>query len=96
MRELQNVIARALINLDREENVIEVRHLMMPFAGAKGLYETDSVHLEGTLKDMYSAWEKEVLLKMLQQTEGNKAETARRLNISIRNLYNKLHQHKLI
>jgi PAS domain S-box-containing protein len=96
MRELQNVIARALINLDREENVIEVRHLMMPFAGAKGLYETDSVHLEDTLKDMYSAWEKEVLLKMLQQTEGNKAETARRLNISIRNLYNKLHQHKLI
>jgi PAS domain S-box-containing protein len=96
MRELQNVIARALINLDREENVIEVRHLMMPFAGAKGLYETDSVHLEGTLKDMYSAWEKEVLLKMLQHTEGNKAETARRLNISIRNLYNKLHQHKLI
>jgi len=96
MRELQNVIARALINLDREENVIEVRHLMMPFAGAKGLDETDSVLLDGTLKDMYSAWEKEVLLKMLQQTEGNKAETARRLNISIRNLYNKLHQHKLI
>lgn len=96
MRELQNVIARALINLDREENVIEVRHLMMPFAGAKGVYETDSVLLDGTLKDMYSAWEKEVLLKMLQQTEGNKAETARRLNISIRNLYNKLHQHKLI
>ncbi len=97
MRELQNVIARALINLDRDEHVIEERHLMMPFITTP---ETGSGQVsappEGTLKDLHDSWEKELLLRVLREVEGNKAEAARRLNISIRNLYNKLHHHKLI
>jgi len=96
LRELQNVIARALINLDREEYVIEERHLMMPFAGTAGVNENNLVAVDGTLKDMHSAWEKEILAAALRQADNNKAEAARRLNISIRNLYNKLHEHNLI
>lgn len=97
MRELQNVIARALINLDRDEYVIEERHLMMSFISSPGVKRAaDTAPLEGTLKDLHRSWEKDVLLKVLHEVEGNKAEAARRLNISIRNLYNKLHQHKLI
>ncbi len=97
MRELQNVIARALINLDRDEYIIEERHLMMSFISSPGVKSaTDSAPLEGTLKDLHRSWEKDVFVKVLHEVEGNKAEAARRLNISIRNLYNKLHQHKLI
>jgi len=97
MRELQNVITRALINLDREEYIIEEKHLMMPFIVAPETeIESDSASLEGTLKDLHRNWEKNVLIMVLRETGGNKAEAARRLNISIRNLYNKLHQHKLI
>lgn len=96
MRELQNVIARALINLDREETVIEERHLVMPFISTLPENRLNADSLEGSLKEMHLAWEREVLLKVLQEAEGNKAEAARQLDISIRNLYNKLHQHKLI
>lgn len=96
MRELQNVIARALINLDREECIIEEKHLVMPFAGATDACETDSDLIDGTLKDMHNNWERRIIATALQQAEGNKAEAARILNISIRNFYNKLHQHKLL
>jgi PAS domain S-box-containing protein len=96
MRELQNVIARALINMDRDDLVFEEKHLMMPFVTPYEASETESAPLEGSLKELHRGWEKELLLKALRETEGNKAEAARRLDISIRNLYNKLHQHKII
>ncbi len=96
MRELQNVIARALINLDRDENIIEERHLVMPFISEPALLKGEMVTIEGSLKEMHKNWERNVLLKALQEADGNKAEAARRLDISIRNLYNKLHQHRLI
>lgn len=96
MRELQNVIARALINLDRDEMIIEERHLVMPFASNSEPEISLPEPLDGSLKEMHQAWEKDVLQKVMEQAGGNKAEAARILDISIRNLYNKLHQHKLI
>ncbi|MGM0689079.1 MAG: sigma-54 interaction domain-containing protein [Bacillota bacterium] len=97
MRELQNVITRALINLDRDEHVIEEKHLVMPFiVNTEKEIESESAYLEGTLKDLHHDWEKNVLVRVLREAGGNKAEAARQLNISIRNLYNKLHRHKLI
>jgi transcriptional regulator with PAS, ATPase and Fis domain len=96
MRELQNVITRALINLDRTENVIEERHLVMPFSAPQTIFDDGSEANDGTLKDLHRNWEKNLLVKALHEAAGNKAETARRLDISIRNLYNKLHQHKLL
>lgn len=96
VRELQNVIARALINLGREEEIIEIRHLVMPFITDAEKSE-DAFNLpEGSLKEMHSKWEKSILAQALFDSKGNKAEAARRLDISIRNLYNKLHQHKLL
>ncbi len=96
MRELQNVIARALINLDRDEMIIEERHLVMPFASNSEPAESSPEPLDGSLKEMHQAWEKDVLRKAMEQAGGNKAAAARVLDISIRNLYNKLHQHRLI
>ena len=96
IRELQNIIARALINLKREENIIDEKHLTMPFIDNPEICKKDSVPFEGTLKDMRHAWEKAIILKAMRESEDNKAEAARRLDISIRNLYNKLHQYKLL
>ncbi|MDW7739534.1 MAG: sigma 54-interacting transcriptional regulator [Bacillota bacterium] len=96
MRELQNVITRALINMDRDEEVIEEKHLYMPFITTAEEKRTASMPIDGSLKDMHSLWEKTILEQILEESGGNKAETARRLDISIRNLYNKLHQHNLI
>ena len=96
MRELQNVIARALINLDRDEMIIEERHLVMPFVSDSVRANSSPEPIEGSLKEMHQAWEKEILQQAMEQAGGNKAEAARVLDISIRNLYNKLHQHRLI
>ncbi|MFO7951769.1 MAG: sigma 54-interacting transcriptional regulator [Bacillota bacterium] len=96
MRELQNVITRALINLGREEDVIEEKHLVMPFASSQKEKTQEYARVNGSLQEMSRSWEKEVLKKALEECGGNKAEAARRLDISIRNFYNKLHRHKLI
>jgi transcriptional regulator with PAS, ATPase and Fis domain len=96
IRELQNVMARAVINLDRRTQLITEEHLVMPAAA----YATEPVCIEeplaGSLKELHQAWEKKILEAALSEAGGNKAEAARTLDISIRNLYNKLHQHKMI
>lgn len=96
IRELQNVMARAVINLDRTENMITESHLMMPDL-ITGKTETgESEKPLGSLKDLHKSWEKGILRQALLEAKGNKAEAARILDISIRNLYNKLHQQNLI
>jgi len=96
IRELQNVMARAVINLERRNQLITEEHLVMPAA----VHATRPVSIEeplaGSLKELHQAWEKKVIETALSEAGGNKAEAARALDISIRNLYNKLHQHKMI
>ncbi len=96
IRELQNVMARAVINLDRLDSLVTEEHLVMPSLTADPEKKNVQISAEGSLKEMHLDWEKEILKQALSQTGGNKAETARLLDISIRNLYNKLHLHKLI
>ncbi len=95
MRELQNVISRALINLGREEKLIEEKHLMISIAEKTAKDCSPGAPLQGTLNELHLSWEKEIILQALEQAGGNKAETARILDISIRNLYNKLNRHKI-
>jgi PAS domain S-box-containing protein len=97
VRELRNVIARALINLKKDETRVEVRHLMF-FLGNSSvstqLEETRPCGYHGeALSELQARWEKEVLLEALRAAGGNKTEAARALKISIRNLYNKLDKH---
>ncbi|MCJ7806416.1 MAG: sigma 54-interacting transcriptional regulator [Clostridia bacterium] len=96
IRELQNIIARALINLNREENIIDEKHLTMPFINDPESCKNNSAPFEGTLKDMRHSWEKAIIRKAMLESGDNKAKAARRLDISIRNLYNKLHLYKLL
>lgn len=96
IRELQNVMARAVINLDRQEQLITVEHLIMPTATLGSKPAESKEALAGSLREMHQNWEKEILIAALAEAGNNKAEAARILDISIRNLYNKLHQHKMI
>ncbi|MEW5783822.1 MAG: sigma 54-interacting transcriptional regulator [Bacillota bacterium] len=96
MRELQNVIARALINLGRDEVIIGEEHLTIPFATRGGEIESAAESYRGgALAELQQAWEKELIQNVLQQTGGNKTEAAQRLKISIRTLYNKIERHQL-
>ncbi len=95
MRELQNVISRALINLGRDEMVIKEEHLMIPFATSVEIEESDGGYHGGSLEQLRQSWEKELITQALCQCGGNKTETARCLQISLRSLYNKIERYRI-
>ncbi len=95
VRELINVIARALINLKRDESVIGSRHLMISLENV-ALPEVGTCGYQGeSLTELHKRWESGILAEVLRTTGGNKTVAAKRLGISIRNLYNKLERHGL-
>ncbi len=97
VRELQNVIARALINLGRDETLITERHLVIPFAEPlrPALDPPEAGYSGASLGERQQAWEKKLLRQVLEECGGNKTAAARRLRISIRTLYNKLERYGL-
>ncbi len=99
VRELKNVIARALINLKRDELVIMPKHLMLPsdFKREKAKIENrEELCYQGeTLEQIKSRWEAKAIAEALENCGGNKTEAAKMLDISIRSMYNKVKQYGL-
>ncbi|GEO05745.1 sigma-54-dependent Fis family transcriptional regulator [Adhaeribacter aerolatus] len=85
IRELKNVIERAVILTDSPELTIE--HLPFDLRYA-------TVPAEKTAFDLATI-EKLHIQKVLQYTKGNKTETARLLNIGLTTLYRKIQEYQL-
>ena len=101
VRELENVIGRAMIEVDYNSEVLKTRHFP-PLGIAHRLSETstgdDELLLEeknSSLKDLLEAKEREVIRRTLAQNEGNRKKTAEKLGVSERNLYYKMKKHQL-
>jgi DNA-binding NtrC family response regulator len=82
VRQLQNEIQRALLMTDHQ--IIDVPDLSVQdaAAGETPSEETDLTLLEGM--------ERNTIVQMLKETNGNKLETAKRLGIGRQTLYNKI------
>src|ERR1051325_2267617 len=82
VRQLQNEIQRALLMTDHQ--IIDVGDLSIQYApaGEAPAEETDLTLLEGM--------ERNTIVQMLKETNGNKLETAKRLGIGRQTLYNKI------
>jgi transcriptional regulator with PAS, ATPase and Fis domain len=82
VRQLQNEIQRALLMTDNQ--IIDVADLSIQdaAAGEAPAEETDLTLLEGM--------ERNTIVQMLKETNGNKLETAKRLGIGRQTLYNKI------
>jgi DNA-binding NtrC family response regulator len=82
VRQLQNEIQRALLMTDHQ--IIDVGDLSIQdaAAGEAPAEETDLTLLEGM--------ERNTIVQMLKETNGNKLETAKRLGIGRQTLYNKI------
>lgn len=93
LRELENVISRAMIFLEAQDRVIEEHHLPKSILAISELAQED-VQI-GTLAEQMDVMEKKVLLNALQVCGGNKSQTAKKLNISLRTLYYKLEKFQL-
>ncbi|MGA1236256.1 MAG: sigma-54-dependent transcriptional regulator [Limisphaerales bacterium] len=82
VRQLQNEIQRAVLMCD--ENVVEARDLSISTTTA---ITTDEEEANLTIME---AMERNTIIQMLQETGGNKLETAKRLGIGRQTLYNKI------
>lgn len=98
IRELENYVARAMINMRFNERIITKRHL--PSIDSEVL-EVPSEKKKGKkmkiqpLQEKLDAYEKKYLESVLEQHGGNKVKSAQALDISIRSLYYKLNKHNI-
>jgi DNA-binding NtrC family response regulator len=93
VRELKNVIQRAVLMAKGEELTADLLPLRIRAAAeADAAVQHFPIHAGMTL----DAVEKEFMLMTLASTRGNKKETAHKLGISRRALYDKLKKHGLL
>lgn len=97
VRELENVLGRSIINMRFTDAVILARHLpeleLMKAEPIRRVYHEQEKTMK--LSDLLSLIEKDTIQRVYQQTEKNKTETARRLGLSVRNLYYKFEKYQI-
>ena len=86
IRELKNIIERSVILASGDELTIDTLPIDLTII-SNGTNETN--HLE------LAVIEKNHIIKVLHHTKGNKAETARLLNIAVTTLYRKIDEYKI-
>lgn len=96
VRELENVIGRAIINMNFNETIITALHL--PALGNEKaphhFEKTESITVK-SLSLVVDDVEKAYIAKVLKLNNYNKTKTAKELDISIRSLYNKIEKYNL-
>lgn len=97
VRELENMIERALVTSGAGQTVILVEHLFDAATRerlATRRAETESL-FELPLHEAVARLERELIRRALEASGGNRTEAARRLGINRRLLYTKLEEYKL-
>jgi PAS domain S-box-containing protein len=101
VRELENMLGRALINMQPGERTVCAHHLafalrapgaVRPAAAGEGALDPLS---GGSLAGAHASWEKALLGQVLESVGGNRTRAAGKLKISVRQLYNKLKKYGL-
>lgn len=96
VRELENILGRAMIFMNKNETLIDERHLLDLTNGFNvETKEQEKVHDTRTLAERVEEYEKKLIYEALKAHKGNKTLTAKNLGLSVRNLYYKLKKYKL-
>jgi len=105
IRELENFIGRTIIKMDKNEEIIQTRHLPEFLIKRSAAQHFNPVsHFpkpaaeglpEENLSNILDMTEKNILLETLQKTNGNKTKAASLLGIAVRSLYYKLEKYGL-
>jgi PAS domain S-box-containing protein len=102
IRELENFIGRAIINMKFNDTIILEEHL--PQVSARktdrtdsdgAMYAFQSIDTSALLNKMLEDTEREYIKKVLREVGFNKTQAAKRLGISIRNLYYKISKYQI-
>lgn len=98
VRELENVLGRAIIFMKFNEVIIDHKHIP-DLSNSKKIEEKNEKFIsfleEGTLASKLEEFEKQMIIEALKQNNGNKTATAKKLGISVRNLYYKMEKYNL-
>nr|WP_236838536.1 sigma-54-dependent Fis family transcriptional regulator [Caldalkalibacillus salinus] len=101
VRELENTISRAMIHMKLNEEALKLEHLhplnlyATPPSAQDVSQALEQANADSSLDAVLSLAEKEYITKVLKACQGNKTKTAKRLGISVRNLYYKLDKHEI-
>lgn len=90
VRELENVLERA-INLTEGDSILPI-HLPTYINQSKRKALLSPIN---SLKNIIEETEKEAIINCLKSTKGNKLKTAKQLNISRSNLYEKIEKYRI-
>jgi len=100
VRELENMLGRALINMQPGEKMVRGEHLPLPVPepavpapGCEGI--ADALKEGISLAEAHAVWEKAFLNRMMIVAGGSRTRASKLLNISVRQLYNKLKRYGL-
>ncbi|WP_428909040.1 sigma 54-interacting transcriptional regulator [Niallia sp. Krafla_26] len=96
IRELDNIIRRAIIFMNYNEKLVDSKHIFELGNQPPTDSETPiDLHSEATLSQRLEEYEKIIIRKTLEKNSGNKTKTAKELGLSVRNLYYKLEKYNL-
>lgn len=91
VRELENRIGRAMINMKNNDRMIDEHHLKEGWLPSIDLMGSSNLeHSKDLLKDAVDDFEKEFIMRIYRNNKFVKTKTAQALGISLRSLYNKL------
>jgi two-component system, NtrC family, response regulator AtoC len=94
VRELENMIERAVVTAGPATNVLTPAHLFNEKSPASSDEKQINLSfLDLPFKEAVASLEQELIRRALNAAEGNRAEAARRLGINRRLLYSKLEEH---
>ena len=96
LRELENCLDLAMINLGEGERIINCQDLVLNDSISKESIQVETNEPIDRLEDFVQKKEKEFIIKILCRNKGNKTKTARDLDISIRTLYYKMERYGII
>ncbi len=97
VRELENVLARSMISMAVSESVLQFEHLpplAQPRVTAKRAFGLTSPGL--TLDEAVEQAERAAIAEALQACGNNKSQAAKKLGITVRNLYYKLQRYRFL
>ncbi|MBW2295332.1 MAG: sigma-54-dependent Fis family transcriptional regulator [Deltaproteobacteria bacterium] len=89
LRELQNVIARALVMADGEQLLVSDLPLLSDGNSRSEKPSSENFSAEGSLRDRVRLFEMEQVRQALEQSAGDRREAARTLGIGLSTLYRK-------
>ncbi|RMG05729.1 MAG: sigma-54-dependent transcriptional regulator [Nitrospirae bacterium] len=93
IRELENVIGRAMINMKPNEVVVEPEHLPPLCQDQDECFEQVFRGRVRSLDEVVSMAEKEAIMNALKASGGNREGAAKLLGISLRSLYYKINRY---